>query len=130
MIAPPRCSTRQKARTDDGPVEPACAYDLLLDVLVVVDALYAFLRTIGAVFGVGFFREYYTANSRRRRLYVRTHEARHAIRRVSETDQEERPRRMLVRRSHFVGIIAAWLITVPTAAGLAALIFFGLEWLR
>jgi len=85
---------------------------------------------VGAVFGVGFFREYYTTNSRQRRLYVRTHAARHAIGGVSGTDQEERPRRKLVRRSHFVGIIAAWVITVPTAAGLAALIFFGLEWLR
>ncbi|MFA9442284.1 MAG: inorganic phosphate transporter [Hyphomicrobium sp.] len=85
---------------------------------------------VGAVFGVGFFREYYTANSRQRRLYVRTHAARHANRGVSGTDQEERPHRKLVRRSHFVGIIAAWVITVPTAAGLAALIFFGLEWLR
>ncbi len=85
---------------------------------------------VGAVFGVGFFREYYTANSRQRRLYVRTHAARHANRGVSGTDQAERPHRKLVRRSHFVGIIAAWVITVPTAAGLAALIFFGLEWLR
>jgi PiT family inorganic phosphate transporter len=85
---------------------------------------------VGAVFGVGFFREYYTANSRQRRLYVRTHAARHANRGVTGTDQEERPHRKLVRRSHFVGIIAAWVITVPTAAGLAALIFFGLEWLR
>jgi len=85
---------------------------------------------VGAVFGVGFFREYYTTNSRQRRLYVRTHAARHAIRGVSGTDQEERPHRKLVRRSHFLGIIAAWVITVPAAAGLAALIFFGLEWLR
>jgi PiT family inorganic phosphate transporter len=85
---------------------------------------------VGAVFGVGFFREYYTANSRQRRLYVRTHAARHANRGVSGTDQAERPHRKLVRRSHFVGIIAAWVITVPAAAGLAALIFFGLEWLR
>ncbi len=28
---------------------------------------------VGAVFGVGFFREYYTARSRRRREYIRTH---------------------------------------------------------
>jgi len=85
---------------------------------------------VGAVFGVGFFREYYTTNSRRRRHYIRTHEGRHAYRRVPRRDRDELRRRKLVRRSHFMGIVAAWVITVPSAAGLAALIFFGVEWLR
>ncbi len=40
--------------------------------------------------------------------------------------REERARRKLVRRSHFLTIIAAWVITVPAAAILSAVIFFGL----
>jgi PiT family inorganic phosphate transporter len=32
-----------------------------------------------------------------------------------------------VRRSHFLTIIAAWVITVPAAALTSALIFFGLS---
>ncbi|MGH6735206.1 MAG: inorganic phosphate transporter [Methyloceanibacter sp.] len=84
---------------------------------------------VGAVFGVGFFREYYTANSRRRRNYIHTHK-RHRPRRISEADQDEIRRRKLVRRSHFLGIVAAWAITVPSAAGLAALIFLAVQWLR
>ena len=85
---------------------------------------------VGAVFGVGFFREYYTTHSRRRRHYVRTHRRHEPQRRVSHADQEELQRRRLVRRSHFIGIVAAWAITVPSAAGLAALIFFAVKWLR
>jgi PiT family inorganic phosphate transporter len=34
--------------------------------------------------------------------------------------------RRLVRRSHFLTIIAAWVITVPAAAILSALIFLGM----
>ena len=85
---------------------------------------------VGAVFGVGFFREYYTANSRRRRHYIKTHKGYESYRRVSGRDGDELRRRKLVRRSHFMGIVAAWVITVPSAAVLAALIFFGAEWLR
>ena len=43
---------------------------------------------------------------------------------------DELRRRKLVRRSHFMGIVAAWAITVPSAAGLAALIFFSVNWMR
>jgi PiT family inorganic phosphate transporter len=83
---------------------------------------------VGAVFGVGFFREYYTTHSRRRRNYIRTHKRYQHIRRGTLPDKDELRRRKLVRRSHFIGIVAAWLITVPSAAGLAALIFFAVEW--
>ena len=70
---------------------------------------------VGGVFGVGFFREW----DAERRL-------KHA--RVTMPDRpayapEERRRRKLVRRSHFMTIIAAWVITVPAAALLSALIF-------
>ncbi len=85
---------------------------------------------VGAVFGVGFFREYYTSHSKRRKAYVKKH-----IRYPSEfpeeiPTQEEVTRRKLVRRSHFVVIIAAWVITVPAAALLAALIYSGLALMR
>ena len=73
---------------------------------------------VGAVFGVGFFREWYTANSRRRRDYI--------ARNPHNPDREKAPRndqpryRRLVRRHHFMTIIAAWLVTVPAAGVLSA----------
>ncbi len=85
---------------------------------------------VGAVFGVGFFREYYTSRSRRRRHYIRTHKLHQPHRRASREDQEELQRRKLVRRSHFMGIVAAWAITVPSAAGLAAAIFYAVQWVQ
>lgn len=102
---------------------------------------------VGAVFGVGFFREWYTARSQRRRAYLeRKIERAKAEKREKKasaaTDdddagkdagaenyysREEIIRRRLVRRAHFMTIIAAWVITVPATAGLAAVIFLGLE---
>ena len=74
---------------------------------------------VGGVFGVGFFREWHA--ERRKRLNLSTG-------RVKKTlAPEERRRRKLVRRSHFMTIVAAWVITVPAAAGLSALIFHGLS---
>ena len=74
---------------------------------------------VGAVFGVGFFREWDTE----RRLKKN---------RVAVPDQpvlapEERGRRKLVRRAHFMTIIAAWVITVPAAALMSAAIFYGIR---
>jgi PiT family inorganic phosphate transporter len=40
---------------------------------------------------------------------------------------DELRRRKLVRRSHVLGIVAAWAVTVPSSAGLAALIFFAVN---
>ncbi|MEJ2020414.1 MAG: inorganic phosphate transporter, partial [Maritimibacter sp.] len=40
---------------------------------------------------------------------------------------EELRRRKLVRRSHFMTIVAAWIITVPAAALLSGVIFWGLS---
>lgn len=86
---------------------------------------------VGAVFGVGFFREYYTTHSRRRRAYIRTKDgekikiSEHAV-----PDPEELLRRKLVRRSHFMVIVAAWVITVPASASLAAVIFLSLMQFR
>ena len=85
---------------------------------------------VGAVFGVGFFREYYTAHSRRRRQYIRTHKRYKHPRRSFPATSDELQRRKLVRRSHLIGILAAWAITVPSAAALAAMIYFAVDWMR
>ncbi|MGB1035331.1 MAG: inorganic phosphate transporter, partial [Primorskyibacter sp.] len=71
---------------------------------------------VGAVFGVGFFREW---DAERRIRKARMHMPDRPA-----YAPEERRRRKLVRRSHFLTIIAAWLITVPAAAILSASIFF------
>jgi PiT family inorganic phosphate transporter len=78
---------------------------------------------VGAVFGVGFFREWYTRNSKRRKLTVRAQPIR-VTDNVFETDTVEMRRRYLVRRSHFMTIIAAWMITVPASATLAAWLYW------
>ena len=70
---------------------------------------------VGAIFGVGFFREWHSARRRP----------------VGSTDRtlavEERRRRKLVRRSHFLTIVAAWVITVPAAAAMSAVVFLALN---
>ena len=81
--------------------------------------------TVGAVFGVGFFREYYTRHSDRRRRYVASRLPESARTDPDDRDFDVRGRRKLVRRTHFLTIIAAWVVTVPAAAVLAA----GLFWL-
>lgn len=94
---------------------------------------------VGAVFGVGFFREWYTANSKRRRRYIekkldntRERNGANALENAWEAAERndgvpasgpEIMRRRLVRRAHFTTIIAAWIITVPAAAILAGVIF-------
>ena len=70
---------------------------------------------VGGVFGVGFFREWHAE----RRL-VQSSSRRPMAKRIAP---EERRRRKLVRRSHFMTIIAAWVITVPAAAVISAVIF-------
>ncbi|MEE9387881.1 MAG: inorganic phosphate transporter [Paracoccaceae bacterium] len=68
---------------------------------------------VGGVFGVGFYREW----QEERRAKSTT---------VRKVAPEERRRRKLVRRSHFLTILAAWVITVPAAAVLSGVIFLGL----
>ncbi len=70
---------------------------------------------VGGVFGVGFFREWHS--ERRLRRIAGVQPAR------GPADHEERRRRKLVRRSHFLIIVAAWVITVPAAAGISAVAF-------
>ncbi|SIT86969.1 inorganic phosphate transporter [Pontibaca methylaminivorans] len=74
---------------------------------------------IGGVFGVGFFREWLME----RRLRHMGHGPPKPI----TIAREERARRRLVRRSHFMTILAAWVITVPAAALISAAIFLGLR---
>ncbi|SFR42857.1 inorganic phosphate transporter [Litoreibacter janthinus] len=73
---------------------------------------------VGGVFGVGFFREW---DAERRYKRARMEMPDRLI-----LAPEERRRRKLVRRSHFMTIIAAWVITVPAAALLSAIIFLGI----
>ncbi|NHQ74379.1 inorganic phosphate transporter [Roseovarius gahaiensis] len=70
---------------------------------------------VGGVFGVGFFREWHME----RRL--RNHVGHTGM--PKKIPAEERRRRKLVRRSHFMTIVAAWIITVPAAAVMSAAIF-------
>lgn len=73
---------------------------------------------VGGVFGVGFFREW-DAERRLRLAHV-------AMPDRPRIAPEERRRRKLVRRSHVLTIGAAWVITVPAAAILSAVIFWGI----
>ncbi|MFD1694034.1 inorganic phosphate transporter [Roseibium aestuarii] len=75
---------------------------------------------VGAVFGVGFFREWYTANSLRRFNYVMAKNGRGPKPTRPQRNREEMFRRKLVRRAHFSTIVAAWVITVPASALLSA----------
>lgn len=81
---------------------------------------------VGAVFGVGFFREWYTRNSKRRIEYMRMKAEAWEIEDSGEHNPDEVGRRYLVRRSHFMTIIGAWIITVPASAGLAALLYWAM----
>ncbi|KAB2706933.1 inorganic phosphate transporter [Brucella intermedia] len=69
---------------------------------------------IGAIFGVGFFREWDTER--------RLKKARQALP-LESIPVEERRHRKLVRRSHALTIAAAWVVTVPAAAILSAILF-------
>ena len=74
---------------------------------------------VGSVFGVGFFREFHwrvTTNNEVVRKVV--------DKEAQKAEKKKRKHRKLVRRSHFLTIIAAWVITVPAAAILSAMIFF------
>ncbi len=84
---------------------------------------------VGGVFGVGFLREYYTTHSRRRRSYLacKAGNVKFAGVQADERSEDEIVYRKLVRRSHFMTIIAAWLITVPATAVLAGMLYFLLQ---
>ena len=84
---------------------------------------------VGVVFGVGLFREWYTARSSRRRAFV-TRNAGESEGDGAETaispdgvNQSETSRRYLVRRSHLMTILAAWVVTTPASGLLSAGIY-------
>jgi inorganic phosphate transporter, PiT family len=83
---------------------------------------------IGAIFGVGYLREFLYNTKvpnpavQPRTLFLKTSS-------LNSTPEEaivnfqKRERRKLVRRQHVLGIVAAWLVTVPAAAALAAALY-------
>jgi inorganic phosphate transporter, PiT family len=75
---------------------------------------------VGAVFGVGFLREY-VENPNRRKL--RPGHKLNATAEDAFNSRNERRSRFLVRRRYLWSIAAAWVITVPATAGLAALLY-------
>ncbi len=87
---------------------------------------------VGAVFGVGFFREWYETHSTRRKNYIERRaiqalppvspKVKGPIDAYEEGEGEASRYRYLVRRSHFMSIMAAWIVTVPAAGLLSALI--------
>jgi len=92
---------------------------------------------VGSVFGVGLFREWYAANSARRRTYLHQKAARGdagAVKTVARAQSvsvddaasgtEHNHYRYLVRRSYLSSILAAWVITVPVSGLMAAAIAF------
>jgi inorganic phosphate transporter, PiT family len=89
---------------------------------------------IGALFGVGFLREFMTNRRGRDALEVMplqedpeaSVEPDVLADGAAQIAPEKLRRRRLVRRSHLLTIIAAWLITVPASAGAAALIALAL----
>ncbi|MCB1396276.1 MAG: inorganic phosphate transporter [Rhodobacter sp.] len=67
---------------------------------------------IGGIFGVGFYREWYHEKILKEN------------RDLSTLPVEERTRRKVVRRSHMLTILAAWVVTVPATAALSAGLFW------
>lgn len=83
---------------------------------------------VGAVFGVGFLREFLT-NKGVRNPAVQPRALRLDVSRLNKTAEEavanavKRERRRLVRRQHLAGIAAAWVITVPAAGLLSGCLY-------
>jgi len=77
---------------------------------------------VGGVFGVGFFREWH-AERRLRRANLSKPGAK-------RLGPEERRRRKLVRRSHFMTVVAAWGVTVPATAVLSGGMFLAISALQ
>jgi PiT family inorganic phosphate transporter len=84
---------------------------------------------IGAVFGVGFLREY-LSNEIIRNPPLKanvaeeaSHDQFHATAEEAVRRQQSRKSRLLVRRQHALAIGAAWIITVPASALVAGLLY-------
>ena len=87
---------------------------------------------VGAVFGVGFFREFISRKDIDASI-VPAQARKVDASRLNTTPEAalnndgKRERRRLVRRQHLVSIAAAWVITVPAAGLLSALLFLGMR---
>lgn len=81
------------------------------------------ILAIGAVFGVGFLREFVLHRRRKDRTQnvLIGGESRQADRLPPDRSTK---RRKLVRRRHVLGIASAWIITVPASAFMSAALFF------
>lgn len=90
---------------------------------------------VGGVFGVGFLREYLARVQRRAKEKARIAAATEGAAaaagpRASVAWEKQRTKlykardRKLVRRTHLTTIVAAWLVTVPLAGLLAAILFY------
>ncbi len=122
-------------------MNPTRAYSVALSAAITVIAASAMGLpvssthiAVGAVFGVGFFREW-DSHRRKKKLGAL---ARTAEERAPESDEpdggaktekklEKAQRRRLVRRTHVWTIAAAWVVTVPFAAALSAVLFWVLS---
>ena len=86
---------------------------------------------VGAVFGIGFFREFHGARGAHMGGYKNKDTAPSSQRPPSKWDllptAEKAKRKKLVRRQYLWTIVAAWLITVPLSALFAGVIFFALK---
>ncbi len=90
---------------------------------------------VGAIFGVGFYREFDSARRRRnrqRRIELGEEEPKlkknkEISAKKAEKKQRKQQRRRLVRRRHALTIGAAWVITVPLAALLSAFLYYVLS---
>ncbi len=81
---------------------------------------------VGAVFGVGFLREIMENPNRR------AHRPGHKLNSTADDafdSHSHRSVRMLVRRNFVISIATAWIVTVPAAAMLGALVYGGLRYL-
>jgi PiT family inorganic phosphate transporter len=81
---------------------------------------------VGAVFGVGFYREWQTAQ----RTHINHGRYGEARKTTKAEPDEQALRRKLVRRGYLTTIAAAWVITVPASAAMAGTIFLILQAVR
>lgn len=79
---------------------------------------------IGAVFGIGLYREWAAHQSQKRHEQTRMLDDMQHSNHGEEVNNFETRRRFLVRRSHLLTILAAWAITVPVSALLSAALYF------
>jgi len=77
---------------------------------------------IGAVFGVGFYREYRSNSKRKDGSRQRGSLTGTSAPMISRETRSSKPRK-LVRRSQLLTICTAWFVTVPASAGISASLF-------